>query len=83
MHRAELLLRSALLVATVLPIVLLSHHMAGLLDDGLARLGAPVALGGVLIAMIVFTPETLTAVRAARCSGWRTCAMARWSRPWR
>ena len=64
-HRAELLLRSALLVATVLPIVLLSHHMAGLLDDGLARLGAPVALGGVLIAMIVFTPETLTAVRAA------------------
>ena len=64
-HLAELLLRSALLVATVLPIVLLSHHMAGLLDDGLARLGAPVALGGVLIAMIVFTPETLTAVRAA------------------
>ena len=64
-HRAELLLRSALLIATVLPIVLLSHHMAGLLDDGLARLGAPVALGGVLIAMIVFTPETLTAVRAA------------------
>ena len=64
-HRAELLLRSALLIATVLPIVLLSHHMAGLLDDGLARLGAPVAPGGVLIAMIVFTPETLTAVRAA------------------
>src|SRR5699024_625163 len=33
--------------------------------DALARLGAPVALGGVLIAMIVFTPESLTAVRAA------------------
>lgn len=64
-HRAELLLRSALLIATVLPIVLLSQHMAGLLDDGLARLGAPVALSGMLIAMIVFTPETLTAVRAA------------------
>ncbi|QNN83598.1 calcium:proton antiporter [Brachybacterium sp. Z12] len=64
-HRAELLARSALLIATVLPIVLLSHHMAGLLDDGLARLGAPVALGGVLIAMIVFTPESITAVRAA------------------
>ena len=64
-HRAELLARSALLIATVLPIVLLSHHMAGLLDDALARLGAPVALGGVLIAMIVFTPESITAVRAA------------------
>ncbi|WP_422115435.1 calcium:proton antiporter [Brachybacterium sp. UNK5269] len=65
MHRAELALRAALLLVTVLPIVLLSHHMAGLLDDALGRLGAPVALGGVLIAMIVFTPESLTAVRAA------------------
>ncbi|MGO3208949.1 calcium:proton antiporter [Brachybacterium sp. AOP42-C2-15] len=65
LHREELLARAALLIATVLPIVLLSHHMAGLLDDGLARLGAPVALGGVLIAMIVFTPESITAVRAA------------------
>ena len=64
-HRAELLSRTAVLVATVLPIVLLSHHMASLLDEGLARLGAPAALGGVLIAMIVFTPETITAVRAA------------------
>ncbi|WP_338027699.1 hypothetical protein [Brachybacterium avium] len=64
-HRRELLARTAMLIATVLPIVLLSHHMAGLLDDALARLGAPVALGGVLIAMIVFTPESITAVRAA------------------
>ncbi|ATG51197.1 calcium:proton antiporter [Brachybacterium vulturis] len=64
-HRAELLARSALLIATVLPIVLLSHHMADLLDDASARLGAPAALGGVLIALIVFTPESITAVRAA------------------
>lgn len=64
-HRSELLGRAAVLIATVLPIVLLSHDMAGLLDDGLARLGAPVALGGVLIAAIVFTPESITAVRAA------------------
>ncbi|MDN5685866.1 MAG: calcium:proton antiporter [Brachybacterium sp.] len=64
-HRTELLARTAVLIATVLPIVLLSHHMASLLDEGLARLGAPAALGGVLIAMIVFTPETITAVRAA------------------
>ena len=64
-HRAELGLRVLLLVATVLPIVLLSHDMAGLLDEGLDRLGAPIALSGVLIAAIVFTPETLTALRAA------------------
>lgn len=65
-HRTELLLRLAVLVATVLPIVLLSHTMAALLDEGLPRIGAPAALSGVLIAAIVFTPETLTAVRAAR-----------------
>ncbi len=45
--------------------MLLSHDMAALLDDGLGRLGAPVALAGVLIAGIVFLPESITAVRAA------------------
>ncbi|MEW1981149.1 calcium:proton antiporter [Citricoccus sp. NPDC079358] len=64
-HRGEITARVALLVATVLPIVLLSHDMAALLDDGLGRLGAPVALSGVLIAMIVFLPEAITSVRAA------------------
>ncbi|MFC0676084.1 calcium:proton antiporter [Brachybacterium hainanense] len=64
-HRREILGRFALLVATVLPIVLLSHDMADLLDDGLARLGAPTALAGLVIAMIVFLPESITAVRAA------------------
>lgn len=64
-HRTEVLVRLALLVVTVIPIVLLSHDMAALLDDGLGRLGAPAALAGVLIAAIVFLPESLTAVRAA------------------
>ena len=64
-HNREVLLRIGLLVATVLPIVLLSHHMAALLDDGLGRLGAPVALSGILIAMIVFLPESITSLRAA------------------
>jgi Ca2+:H+ antiporter len=64
-HRAEVLGRAGLLVATVLPIVLLSHDMAALLDDALGRVGAPVALSGILIAMIVFLPESITSVRAA------------------
>ncbi|GAA2848925.1 calcium:proton antiporter [Microbacterium arabinogalactanolyticum] len=64
-HRAELTARTLLLIAMVLPIVLLSHDMATLLDDGLDRLGAPVALSGILIAMIVFLPETITTIRAA------------------
>ena len=65
-HRTEVLLRLALLVTTVLPIVLLSHDMAALLDDALGRLGAPVALAGILIAMIVFLPESITSLRAAQ-----------------
>ncbi|MFK0403677.1 calcium:proton antiporter [Microbacterium sp. NPDC090225] len=64
-HRTEVLVRLVLLVVTVTPIVLLSHDMAALLDDALGRLGAPAALAGVLIAAIVFLPESLTAVRAA------------------
>lgn len=64
-HRTEVVVRLALLVITVIPIVLLSHDMAALLDDGLGRLGAPAALSGVLIAAIVFLPESITAVRAA------------------
>lgn len=63
-HRREVLTRAAVLVGTVLPIVLLSHDMAALLDDGLARMNAPIALAGLLIAMIVFLPEGITAVRA-------------------
>lgn len=64
-NRTEAITRAITLVLTVVPIVLLSHHMAALLDDGLDRAGAPVALSGILIAMIVFLPETLTAIRAA------------------
>ncbi|MEJ6549623.1 calcium:proton antiporter [Corynebacterium sp. USCH3] len=64
-HRREVMARSLILLLTVLPIVLLSHDMATLLDDGLARAGAPVALSGVLIAMVVFLPETITTIRAA------------------
>ena len=64
--RGEVAVRLALLVATALPVVLLSHEMAALLDDGLGRLGAPPALAGVLIAAIVFLPESITSVRAAR-----------------
>ena len=64
-HRRELTARTALLIALVIPIVLLSHTMAGLLDDAMARFGAPTALAGIIIAAVVFLPETVTALRAA------------------
>lgn len=58
-------IRSVTLVALMLPIVLLAHDLAVLIDLGVQHAGAPVAVGGVLIAIIVFTPESITAVRAA------------------
>ena len=54
-----------LLLLTMLPIVLLSKPLAKLIDYGIAVLGAPAALGGLLIALIVFMPEAMTALRAA------------------
>lgn len=54
-----------LLIVTVLPIVLLAKQLAKLIDHGIDALGAPAALGGVLIALIVFTPEGMSALRAA------------------
>ncbi|GAA1836159.1 calcium:proton antiporter [Agromyces salentinus] len=63
--RRGLVARSVLLVVTVLPIVLLSHDLGILVDLGIEATGAPTALGGVLIAIIVFTPEAVTAIRAS------------------
>ena len=64
-HGTEVIVRSLVLLITAIPIVLLSHHMAVLLENGLGRLGAPVVLSGVLIAVIVLLPETITTIRAA------------------
>jgi hypothetical protein len=49
----------------ILPIVLFAKQLAKLVDHGIAVLKAPPALGGVLIALIVFTPEAMSALRAA------------------
>jgi len=57
---------AVLLVLTLLPIVLLSKRMAKLVDFGTVEIGAPAALGGVIIALLVLTPEGLSAMNAAR-----------------
>ena len=54
-----------LLVATLVPIVLLSKKMGGFVEHGSAVLRLPPALGGVLIAIIVLAAEGMSAVRAA------------------
>ncbi len=55
-----------LLVATLLPVVLLSKPLANVIDYGIEELRAPTALGGILIAILVLSPEGLSSLQAAR-----------------
>lgn len=58
--------RSAvLLVAYMIPIVVLAEGLARPIEYFVGEMGVPVALGGVLIATLVATPEAISAVRAA------------------
>lgn len=53
-----------LLVLNILPIVILSKSLAKQLDAAISNLGAPTALAGIIVAMIVFTPEGISALKA-------------------
>jgi len=55
----------ACLVAYLVPIVLLAKKLAVPLEYSISVAGAPAALGGVLVAAIVLSPEGLAAVKAA------------------
>ena len=48
-----------------LPLVLLAKQMAAPLDAMVIKLGAPPALGGFIMALLVLTPESIAAIRAA------------------
>ena len=52
------------LLVTLLPVVLLAKQLTKLLDHFIASFHLPSALGGIIIALIVFTPEGLAAIRA-------------------
>jgi Ca2+:H+ antiporter len=53
------------LLANMLPIVLLSKSMAKIIDYQVMAFSAPVALGGVIIALLVLAPEGLAALKSA------------------
>jgi Ca2+:H+ antiporter len=57
---------SLLLLAHLVPIVLLAKQIATFVDTGIYSTGLPPALGGVVIALIVLSPEAMVAIRAAR-----------------
>jgi Ca2+:H+ antiporter len=60
-----LLVHTALLIAYILPVVFLAEQFAHPADYLIETLRAPAALGGVIIAALVATPEAIGGVRAA------------------
>lgn len=57
---------AGLLLVSLGAVVLLAKALAPALEAGVARIGAPAALVGVVIAALVLLPEGLAATRAAR-----------------
>ncbi|WP_333677540.1 calcium:proton antiporter [Dyella sp.] len=62
----SLSLHFGLLLLNILPIIILSKSLAKILDYGIDVAGAPKALGGIIIAILVFAPEGISALIAAR-----------------
>jgi len=56
------------LLAYIVPIVLLAKKIAIPIDYATTVLGAPPALGGLLVAVLILSPESLAAIRAARAN---------------
>jgi Ca2+:H+ antiporter len=65
-------LSSLLLLLCLAAVVLSAKKLAPSLEAAVARLGAPNALVGVIIAAIVLLPEALAALRAARANRLQT-----------
>jgi Ca2+:H+ antiporter len=57
-----------LLIIYMVPVVYLAKQLAQPIDDLIEVVHAPVALGGIIIAVLVVTPEAISAVRAARAN---------------
>jgi Ca2+:H+ antiporter len=66
LDRKALLVHFALLLVNILPIVILAKSLAKVLDFGIEATGAPTALGGIVIATLVFAPEGISALNAIR-----------------
>lgn len=62
---APLAFHGVMLIAYLIPIVLLAKKLGYGLDYAIATLGAPQALGGVIVAALVLAPEGLSSLFAA------------------
>jgi Ca2+:H+ antiporter len=59
-------LSGALLLVSLLGVVLLAKKFSLVVDAGIAGVGAPPALAGVLVALLILLPEGVAALAAAR-----------------
>ena len=57
---------TVLLLVALCGVILLAKKFAVILQAGLDKVGAPQAVAGIIIAMIVLAPESISAVQAAR-----------------
>ena len=55
----------ALLIAYLASVVLLAEQIAAPVDYSIEVLGAPVALGGFIVAVLILAPEAMSGIRAA------------------
>jgi Ca2+:H+ antiporter len=62
----NILFHAVLLLAYMLPVVFLAEQLAHPVDHVIETLRMPAAIGGIIIAVIVATPEAIGAVHAAR-----------------
>ncbi len=63
--RATVLRHALFLLLTIIPVALLAHDMALVLDKVDRELGVPSAMTGVIIAVLILAPEGMAALRAA------------------
>jgi Ca2+:H+ antiporter len=61
----SLTFHTVMLVLCLLPVVILAEYLGEIVNFGIEDMGLPDALGGVLIAVLVLTPEALSALSAA------------------
>ena len=70
--RAQASLSMLLLLVCLIGVVGLAKQLSPSIEDGLAKAGAPPAVLGIAIALLVLLPETIAAVRAAHADRLQT-----------
>lgn len=63
---AALAWSAALLVVSLIAVIALAKTFAAVVETGIARIGAPEAAAGVIVAILILLPESVAAIGAAR-----------------